>query len=236
MTPACRSSRGRWHERQSRDHRTALPLRRTGRLRRLRRRGTASGPRQLRRRQHAVGVGRGEHRRPLRHDDPALPRYGTPKTRHLVLNAIVEVDGDTAASRSTFLVVQATDTVPFQPIVAGRYYDRFARDADGWYFTERKADVEMVGERVRPPADRPPPVRPAVSVCDPVQQISHGHQISDGLGRTRVLPTSQRLSVGGPAVVARRRARRPVCPRSVAAGAGTPDQPTANLPRAALEC
>jgi 3-phenylpropionate/cinnamic acid dioxygenase small subunit len=75
---------------------------------------------------------------------PAAP--GTPKTRHLVLNAIVEVDGDTAASRSTFLVVQATDSVPFQPIVAGRYYDRFARDTDGWYFTERKADVEMVGD------------------------------------------------------------------------------------------
>ena len=63
-----------------------------------------------------------------------------------MLNAIVGVDGDTAASRSTFLVAQATDTVPFQPIVAGRYYDRFARDADGWFFTERKADVEMVGD------------------------------------------------------------------------------------------
>jgi len=75
-----------------------------------------------------------------------FPDSGTPKTRHLVLNAIVEVDEDAAASRSTFLVVQATDTVPFQPIVAGRYYDRFARDEDGWYFTERKADVEMVGD------------------------------------------------------------------------------------------
>lgn len=75
-----------------------------------------------------------------------FPDTGTPKTRHLVLNAIVEIDGDTAASRSTFLVVQATDTVRFQPIVAGRYYDRFARDDDGWYFTERKADVEMVGD------------------------------------------------------------------------------------------
>ncbi|GAY14984.1 nuclear transport factor 2 family protein [Mycobacterium sp. shizuoka-1] len=75
---------------------------------------------------------------------PAAP--GTPKTRHLVLNAIVDIDGDTAAARSTFLVVQATDTVPFQPIVAGRYDDRFARDADGWYFTERKVDVEMIGD------------------------------------------------------------------------------------------
>jgi 3-phenylpropionate/cinnamic acid dioxygenase small subunit len=71
---------------------------------------------------------------------------GTPKTRHLVLNAVIEVDGDTASARSTFCVVQATGTVPFQPIVAGRYYDRFSRDGDGWYFTERKADVEMIGD------------------------------------------------------------------------------------------
>ena len=71
---------------------------------------------------------------------------GTPKTRHLVLNPIVEIDGDAATARSTFLVVQATEAVPFQPIVAGRYYDRFARSADGWHFTERIADVEMTGD------------------------------------------------------------------------------------------
>lgn len=78
---------------------------------------------------------------------------GTPKTRHLVLNPIVEIDGDTATARSTFCVVQATDTVALQPIVVGRYYDtfsrggdRFARDADGWHFTRRIADVEMVGD------------------------------------------------------------------------------------------
>lgn len=65
-----------------------------------------------------------------------------------MLNPIVDVDGDTATARSTFCVVQQTETVPLQPIVVGRYFDRFARDADdsgGWYFTERKVDVEMVG-------------------------------------------------------------------------------------------
>lgn len=75
-----------------------------------------------------------------------FPDGGTPKTRHLVLNALIDLDGDSAAARSTFLVVQATDAVAFQPIVAGRYYDRFARDGDGWYFAERRADVEMVGD------------------------------------------------------------------------------------------
>jgi 3-phenylpropionate/cinnamic acid dioxygenase small subunit len=71
---------------------------------------------------------------------------GTPKTRHLVLNPIVEIDGDTATARSTFCVVQATERIALAPIVVGRYYDSFARDRDGWYFTERIADVEMVGD------------------------------------------------------------------------------------------
>ena len=71
---------------------------------------------------------------------------GTPKTRHLVLNTIIEIDGDTASARSTFCVVQATDRVALAPIVVGRYYDTFARDGDGWFFTERIADVEMVGD------------------------------------------------------------------------------------------
>ena len=74
-----------------------------------------------------------------------FPETGTPRTRHLVLNPIVEIDGDTATARSTFCVVQATDTVPLQPIVVGRYYDTFVRDQDGWHFTERIAAVEMVG-------------------------------------------------------------------------------------------
>lgn len=76
-----------------------------------------------------------------------FPDHGnTPRTRHLVLNPIVELDGDTAHARSTFCVVQQTDTVPLQPIVVGRYADTFARDDAGWYFTERVVDVQMVGD------------------------------------------------------------------------------------------
>lgn len=70
----------------------------------------------------------------------------TPRTRHLVLNPIVEVGGDTATARSTFCVVQQTETVALQPIVVGRYHDGFARDDAGWYFTERIVDVEMIGD------------------------------------------------------------------------------------------
>ncbi len=71
---------------------------------------------------------------------------GTPKTRHLVLNPIVEIDGAIATARSTFCVVQATARIALQPIVIGRYFDAFSKDEQGWYFTQRIADVEMTGD------------------------------------------------------------------------------------------
>ncbi|HEX2286174.1 MAG TPA: nuclear transport factor 2 family protein [Mycobacterium sp.] len=71
----------------------------------------------------------------------------TPRTRHLVLNPIIDIGGDrTATARSTFCVVQATETVPLQPIVVGRYFDTFNCDDAGWYFTARRVDVEMIGD------------------------------------------------------------------------------------------
>ena len=77
------------------------------------------------------------------------PDHGnTPRTRHLVLNPIVELTGDTAVSRSTFCVVQDTESVPIQPIVVGRYFDAFGRDGDassGWHFTERRVEIQMIG-------------------------------------------------------------------------------------------
>ncbi|BBX18420.1 polyketide cyclase [Mycolicibacterium duvalii] len=76
-----------------------------------------------------------------------FPEHGnTPRTRHLVLNPIVEVDGDAAQARSTFCVVQQTGTVALQPIVVGRYADSFARDGSGWFFTDRHVDIEMLGD------------------------------------------------------------------------------------------
>jgi 3-phenylpropionate/cinnamic acid dioxygenase small subunit len=75
------------------------------------------------------------------------PDHGnTPRTRHLVLNPIVSVEDRTATARSTFCVVQNTETVPLQPIVVGRYFDSFSCDDGGWYFTARQVDVEMIGD------------------------------------------------------------------------------------------
>ena len=63
-----------------------------------------------------------------------------------MLNPIVDVDGDTASARSTFCVIQQTETIALQPIAIGRYADAFARDGVGWHFTERIADLQVIGD------------------------------------------------------------------------------------------
>jgi 3-phenylpropionate/cinnamic acid dioxygenase small subunit len=73
---------------------------------------------------------------------------GSLKTLHLVANPIVEVAADRASAtcRSRYVVLQATPKLPLQPIIAGRYFDRFARDAAGWNFVERRIEIDLVGD------------------------------------------------------------------------------------------
>jgi SnoaL-like protein len=72
---------------------------------------------------------------------------GAPRTKHVCTNAIVEFDDDShATSRSCFLVEQQLDDFPLQPIVGGRYHDRFERVDGAWRFTERRFFVDLVGD------------------------------------------------------------------------------------------
>lgn len=64
---------------------------------------------------------------------------GTPRTKHVVTNPIIEIDepAGRATSRSYYTVVQGTEGFPLQIIAVGRYYDSFER-ADGcWRFSYR---------------------------------------------------------------------------------------------------
>ena len=73
---------------------------------------------------------------------------GTPRTKHQCTNAIVELDegGLTASARSYYVVYQQTDSLPLQPIVAGRYLDRFECIDGEWRFSERDYRLmEMLG-------------------------------------------------------------------------------------------
>ncbi len=73
---------------------------------------------------------------------------GKPATKHVTTNLIVELDGsgDSASARSYFTVLQACSGLPLQPIVAGRYHDRFVRRDGRWRFADRLIFVDLVGD------------------------------------------------------------------------------------------
>ena len=74
---------------------------------------------------------------------------GSPLTKHLVTNSIIEsTSPDEATTRSQFTVLQAVpDVLPLQLVASGRYHDRFVRD-DGsrWRFAERVMLVDAHGD------------------------------------------------------------------------------------------
>jgi 3-phenylpropionate/cinnamic acid dioxygenase small subunit len=73
---------------------------------------------------------------------------GTLRTRHVNANPLLDVDeaAGVATVRSTYVVFQATAKLPFQPIVGGRYEDRFERVAGAWHWAERLIHVDQVGD------------------------------------------------------------------------------------------
>ncbi len=64
---------------------------------------------------------------------------GTPRTRHMVTNPIVEIDevAGAAACRSCYTVLQHLDDFPLQVIAVGRYHDEFERVDGEWRFSFR---------------------------------------------------------------------------------------------------
>lgn len=73
---------------------------------------------------------------------------GTPGTKHVTTNLILDVDDEvgTASARSYWVVLQAVAGLPLQPILAGRYHDRFVRAAGSWRFAERRYLIDLVGD------------------------------------------------------------------------------------------
>jgi len=92
---------------------------------------------------------------------------GTPRTRHVTTNAIIEVDeaASSASARSSYTVFQQVDEGPLQPIICGRYHDSFHRVEGRWCFDTRIMWVDLVGDLSRHllydlgPGGAPPPAR-----------------------------------------------------------------------------
>ena len=75
------------------------------------------------------------------HDD------GTPKTVHLTVNPIVDVDdaARTASAQTFFTVFHASDEVPLQPVLGGANFDTFRRTERGWQLASRVVQVRLMG-------------------------------------------------------------------------------------------
>lgn len=86
---------------------------------------------------------------------------GSPRTKHIVANTVLHEAGDdgSVVARSSYLVLQAVEGRPLQPVITGRYVDRFGRidvagappgtdavDEAGWHVVERAFAVDLVGD------------------------------------------------------------------------------------------
>ena len=77
---------------------------------------------------------------------------GSPRTKHLVADTVMEVapDGSAIVARSSYVVLQAVDgELALQPIIAGRYVDSFERVDGAWTWTERSFAVDLLGDLAR---------------------------------------------------------------------------------------
>ena len=82
---------------------------------------------------------------------------GDLRTKHVTTNTIIEHEPGTshAATRSYFTVFQATAALPLQPVIAGRYHDRFEKVDGSWHFTERVIHGDLVGDLSQHLRDNP---------------------------------------------------------------------------------
>lgn len=74
---------------------------------------------------------------------------GTPRTKHVMTNVMVDVDeaGTAAASRSYFTVLQAVPgALVLQPVIAGRYRHTYTCSGGRWEFASMHIIVDLVGD------------------------------------------------------------------------------------------
>ena len=74
---------------------------------------------------------------------------GTPRTKHVMTNVMVDVadDGETASSRSYFTVLQAVPgELALQPVIAGRYRHTYIRLDGRWEVATMHITIDLVGD------------------------------------------------------------------------------------------
>ena len=84
------------------------------------------------------------------YDGVIIYEDGTPHTKHVITNLVIDHEDGAAeaTARSYFTVLQANDGV-LQPIIAGRYHDRFEQVDGDWRFAERIIHPDLQGDLSR---------------------------------------------------------------------------------------
>ena len=80
-------------------------------------------------------------------DQTRLYPDGTPRTKHVITNVVIDGDRDHASARSIVTVFQQTELLPLQPIASGRYVDQLERFKGSWRFTDRLITGFLLGDR-----------------------------------------------------------------------------------------
>jgi ketosteroid isomerase-like protein len=73
--------------------------------------------------------------------EQTLEVFGSDRERahHLVLNPVIDVDGDSATAKSSWAFITRSDTDAPVFLMLGTYYDQLRRTPDGWRFSRRVA-------------------------------------------------------------------------------------------------
>ena len=87
--------------------------------------------------------------------DDVILYDGLPGTRHVMSDVVVDVDGDAATSRCSFIVFQARPDFPLQAVLVGRYHDSFERADGAWRFRTRTIHADLLGDLSRHMRTRP---------------------------------------------------------------------------------
>ncbi|WP_097093602.1 nuclear transport factor 2 family protein [Novosphingobium sp. Chol11] len=75
---------------------------------------------------------------------------GSPRTRHMLANVMIVLEGEGRAKVSSYVMVfQQADGGPLQPVIGGDYLDRLEKIDGRWRIVERTMGNDLIGDLSR---------------------------------------------------------------------------------------
>ena len=83
------------------------------------------------------------------YDSVVIYDDGTPATKHVLGNIMIDIDGQSATANCYFTVMQGAPGESLRAVLAGTYTDQFERVDGTWRFVERVVDPQLIGNLSR---------------------------------------------------------------------------------------